>query len=447
VRSRTVAGMTSFAVTRESGGARCGTLTTPGGAAVATPALLLFTRAGAPVHLTDDALATLPAAERCLGINPCSFLGDLPSAEVVAAAGGASAFLGLGGSLLFASPREPYAYDTPLRRANDAGVAASTSGGMRRVTPAGYAAALAALRVDAAVALSDEVPPQERPKRQRTAVERTTRWLRELAAAAPAAGVRAGLWASLQGGSLPDERARAASAAAAVTPPVAGFSLGGLGAGEAPEERPALLAASITPLPPGAPRHVAGLGAPEEVLQCAAAGVDLFDGAYPHLATTAGCALTFAVCAAEERAGDDAAAAAAGDGTAACGDGFKVNLRARCFRTDVGPLLDGCTCFACTRHTRCVAACVCISQGSHGSLLTPHARLRVCSAYLHHLLDTHEMLGEVLLDLHNMHHYLRFFGALRSAIAAGEFPQFAAFHAARAQRARAAAAEAALSAP
>ncbi len=71
----------------------------------------------------------------------------------------------------------------------------------------------------------------------------------------------------------------------------------------------------------------------------------------------------------------------------------------------------------------------------------------VCSAYVHHLLDTHEMLGEVLLDMHNMHHYLRFFGALRGAIAAGEFPQFAAFHAARARSARAAAAEAALCAP
>jgi tRNA-guanine family transglycosylase len=359
--------MTSFAVTRESGGARCGTLTTPSGAGVATPALLLFTRAGAPVHLTDDALATLPAAERCLGLNPCSFLGDLPSAVVVAAGGGAAAFLGLRGCpLLFASPREPYAYDAPLQRANDAGVAAATSGGMRRVTPAGYAAALAALRVDAAVALADEVSPQERPKRQRTAVERTTRWLRELTAAAPGAGVHAGLWASLQGGSLPEERTRAATFAVAVTPPVAGFSLGGLGVGEAPEARPALLAASIAPLPPGAPRHVGGLGSPEEVLQCAAAGVDLFDGAYPHLATAAGCALSFAVCAAEERAAG-ADAAAAGDGTCAAGDGFKVNLRARCFRTDVGPLLAGCTCFACTRHTRCVrvfapyflCACVC----------------------------------------------------------------------------------------
>ena len=66
---------------------------------------------------------------------------------------------------------------------------------------------------------------------------------------------------------------------------------------------------------------------------------------------------------------------------------------------------------------------------------------------MHHLLDTHEMLAEVLLDLHNMHHYGRFFERLRAALASGTFPEFAAFHAARAQRARDAAAEAAVTAP
>ena len=54
------------------------------------------------------------------------------------------------------------------------------------------------------------------------------------------------------------------------------------------------------------------------------------------------------------------------------------------------------------------------------------------------------MLGEVLLDLHNQHHYLRFFAALRASIASNAFPAFAAFHAAHAQAARAAAAEAAI---
>ena len=160
------------------------------------------------------------------------------------------------------------AYDAPLRRASDVGVQVAATSGVRRVAPADYAAALAAARVHLAVALADEVAATERQKRQRTAVERTGRWLRELRTAAAAAHVSAALFASLQGGGCVEERARAAADAVALQPPVAGFSLGGLGTGEAAEARPALLAASLAPLPPSAPRHVAGLGSPEEVLQC-----------------------------------------------------------------------------------------------------------------------------------------------------------------------------------
>ena len=57
------------------------------------------------------------------------------------------------------------------------------------------------------------------------------------------------------------------------------------------------------------------------------------------------------------------------------------------------------------------------------------------------------MLADVLLDAHNLHHYLRFFAALRDAIAGGTFAAFADFHAVRAHTARVEAAEAALSAP
>lgn len=46
-------------------------------------------------------------------------------------------------------------------------------------------------------------------------------------------------------------------------------------------------------------------------------------------------------------------------------------------RLDKGPLLPGCGCFACARHSR---------------------------AYVHHLLNAHEMLGEVLLEAHNTSH-------------------------------------------
>lgn len=62
--------------------------------------------------------------------------------------------------------------------------------------------------------------------------------------------------------------------------------------------------------------------------------------------------------------------------------------------TDLGPLCEGCTCYACTNHHR---------------------------AFLQHLLAAKEMLGWVLLQIHNHHVVDEFFAAIRASIAAGTF--------------------------
>lgn len=74
-----------------------------------------------------------------------------------------------------------------------------------------------------------------------------------------------------------------------------------------------------------------------------------------------------------------------------------LDLRAPSMRMDPRPLVVGCGCHACRNHTR---------------------------QYVHHLLLAHEMLAEVLLQLHNLHHLLDFFAAARKAIDAGTFPAF-----------------------
>lgn len=62
--------------------------------------------------------------------------------------------------------------------------------------------------------------------------------------------------------------------------------------------------------------------------------------------------------------------------------------------TDLGPLREGCTCYACTNHHR---------------------------AFLQHLLAAKEMLGWVLLQIHNHHVMDQFFASIRSSITAGTF--------------------------
>lgn len=64
--------------------------------------------------------------------------------------------------------------------------------------------------------------------------------------------------------------------------------------------------------------------------------------------------------------------------------------------TDLGPLREGCTCYTCTNHHR---------------------------AFLQHLLAAKEMLGWVLLQIHNHHMIDQWFANIRSSIAAGTFDE------------------------
>jgi hypothetical protein len=77
--------------------------------------------------------------------------------------------------------------------------------------------------------------------------------------------------------------------------------------------------------------------------------------------------------------------------------GSVLHLREARFANDFTPLLVGCECYTCRHFTR---------------------------AYVHHLLNVREMLGDTLLYVHNMHHYYRFFRTIRERIQDGSFLPF-----------------------
>jgi len=115
---------------------------------------------------------------------------------------------------------------------------------------------------------------------------------------------------------------------------------------------------------------------------------------YTYTLSVGGYALTFPV---DVLAADITAASLRSHNPLSGQDTLKINLYSLSHRADKRPFLDGCSCFACARHTR---------------------------AYTHHLLNTHEMLGQALLDIHNTHHYLQFFKAIRAAIREGRFGEY-----------------------
>lgn len=268
--------------------------------------------------------------------------------------------------------------------------------------------------------------------------------------------------------------------------PVAGFVLGCLGLGESPEERVEAIRSVISRLPEGGVRLITGIGSPAEVLEAISLGIDVVDTDYPNLLTQFGYAAAFAydmdrqVSASSgdapdggaapssaaagadgaaglstaglaprpsfkrgtnpTAAGDDSAdadgAGAAGSSSgfggvafdsvqrasaALSGDATKLNLRDKRFQDDERPLVPGCRCFACSG----------LQHSDRHPPATKDGRPPVFEgqmrAYVHHLLNTHEMLGNVLLSVHNTYHYGAFFAAVRQSIAAGRFDEYSAW--------------------
>jgi queuine tRNA-ribosyltransferase len=75
------------------------------------------------------------------------------------------------------------------------------------------------------------------------------------------------------------------------------------------------------------------------------------------------------------------------------------NMRNARFIDDGAPLDEACGCLCCTRHTR---------------------------AYLHHLFRAGEMLGPMLLTMHNLSYYQALMQGARRAILAGDYDAYCA---------------------
>lgn len=278
-----------------------------------------------------------------------------------------------------------------------------------------------------------QVPPHAGKKRLEKSVARTAKWLDAIVPALAGSGVDVfatvlgcgvrGAASSRQGkrpvGSsppcLPPQSTDARRAAArelagkdvqgtcqlararggvwhTLTRAFAGFTLGGLGLGESPADRAAEVRAMLAELPATKPRLLCVGGPLASVLQAVAEGVDLVQSDYAHELATEGHALVFD----PQRALEASAAAVTGgeasEETARLG--AKISLRDPAFKVARVPLRKGCGCYACQHHTR---------------------------AYVHHLLDRHEMLGFALLIMHNTWTLEALMQRTRGHIADGSF--------------------------
>ncbi|XP_061522525.1 queuine tRNA-ribosyltransferase accessory subunit 2 [Phycodurus eques] len=385
------------------GGSRLGVLKglgRTGKHSLEVPGCLLYTHCGTVPHLTQDTLHTLDKLPSVTQVS----LDDIAEHQEVLEAfkEGFKKFSGLRDTVLFCSLHDP-AILSPTGYTTNKTVSVWGSGGRIELTVAKFMALQKLVRPDCYVSMADGETWQDNTsrKRVRKSVERTLAHLDECLLVHHASQELEGaaLFGAVEGGDVPEERARSARETA--KRPVAGFCLDGLQTGRLDGAlRGQLIGAVTKELPEDKPRLLQGVGRPDEVLACVEAGVDLFEGFFPFQVTERGCALCFRFDTATDRESGDGRppsetmAKLNGDNDPDVPTRmtpFEMDLKDKRYQDDFRPLVEGCGCYCCVNHQR---------------------------AYVHHLLATNELLAGVLLILHNTAHYLAFFTALREALAA-----------------------------
>ncbi len=355
----------TFALHATDGAARAGLLTTAHGT-VETPIFM-------PVGTQATVKGLTPAMVR--GIGAQIILGNTyhltlrPGDELIRDLGGLHAFMNWPHPILTDSGGFQVFSLAEKRKITDAGAEfrSHLDGRLLELTPEKAVEIQQHLGSDIAMVL-DECPPAEASSDvMREAIRRTIHWAERSKAhhthptQAQFAIVQGGLSVGL----------RAECAAALIPMEFPGYALGGFSVGEAPEAMHAALPACAALLPGQKPRYLMGVGRPQDLLIAVAAGIDMFD------------------CVMPTRSGRNALAFT---------DTGTVKLRNAKHRRDPAPLMSGCDCACCTEYSR---------------------------AYLHHLFNAGEMLGPMLLSLHNIAYYLRLMRDARRAIVKGRFEEFA----------------------
>ena len=290
-----------------------------------------------------------------------------PGEAVVEQLGGLHRFMQWEGPLLTDSGGFQLFSLAQLTRVSDAGACfrAHTDGRLIEFSPERVVEIQQRLGSDVAMVLDHVVPlPSERRVVQE-ACRRTVLW----ACRSRDAHCRTdqALWSIVQGGL--DTQMRGECAEQLVALDFAGYAIGGLSVGETPRQMYEILSVVCPLLPEDRPRYLMGVGRPQDLLEGIRRGVDLFD------------------CVIPTRNGRNAVAFT---------DGGTLHMRNLAHKTDSRPIDPSCGCAACG-----------YSRG-----------------YLRHLFMAREMLGPILLSVHNLTYYQRLLAEVRAAIVADRFEAF-----------------------
>jgi queuine tRNA-ribosyltransferase len=289
-----------------------------------------------------------------------------PGEGIVEQAGGLHRFMGWKGPMLTDSGGFQVFSLSKIRTITEQGVTfrSPRDGRIINLTPERSIEIQNTLGADVIMAF-DECPPYPAERSEvEAATERTYRWLKRCIDA-HARPTEQALFGIVQGGVYLDLRRAAAQSLVSLDLP--GYAIGGVSVGEPAELIHEIVDATAPYLPVDKPRYLMGVGTYREMVRAIAAGVDLFDCVIPTRLGRHGAALV---------------------------QGERWNLKNARFREDFTPLDATCPCYGCQNFTR---------------------------AYLNHLVRCKEVLGFILLSLHNVTELIRFTQQIREAILSDRF--------------------------
>ena len=149
-----------------------------------------------------------------------------------------------------------------------------------------------------------------------------------------------------------------------------GYAIGGLAVGETQNEMFTVLDYIKDNLPPDKPHYLMGVGTPSDILGAVKRGIDMFDCVLPTRSGRTGLAFTW--------------------------DG-RINIKNSKYQNDDTPLDKNCKNLNLNKYSK---------------------------NYLNHLFNTNEILGSMLLTLHNINFYQEFMLAIRNSIKNNTFDDF-----------------------
>jgi queuine tRNA-ribosyltransferase len=199
------------------------------------------------------------------------------------------------------------------------------------------------------------------------AVERTILWAKRCKKAHNRPNQM--LFAIVQGGTNPDLRTYCAREL--VKTGFDGYAIGGLSVGEEHDDMIKITGHTTQLLPADKPRYLMGVGTPADIVAAVRVGIDMFD------------------CVLPTRNGRNAFAFT---------ENGPVRLRNNVHINDTGPIEAGCDCYCCRNFSR---------------------------GALRHFFNSGEMLGPILVSVHNLTFYQRLMTKIRQAIQRNKLAELA----------------------